>query len=189
MLQAKQTCTIEMVNYELINTTYVQSSYDKRWYNVKKGPSQESAANTLAKLREKLEVLIKHILEHTDDPDWHERIKRVNLDELREAEDNVHHVAYTINKGEAMYFCVRENGKDDSKISTDLNTLFYVAIHEIAHVVTKSVGHTEEFWKNQEILEKYAADAGVYTKVNYSEHPKSYCGVNLREAEADEKSI
>ena len=28
-----------------------------------------------------------------------------------------------------------------------MNTLMYVALHEISHIATKSVGHTDEFCK------------------------------------------
>ena len=181
--------TLVYIAPQLLSNTYVQSTYDKRWYNVKKGPFQEKAADTLAHLREKLEVLIKYILEKDDEHDWHSQIRQINLNELREAEEHINHVAYTINKGEAMYFCLRKDGKDDGEINSDMNTLVYVAIHEMAHVVTKTIGHTAEFWENQERLLKYASQCEIYTPINYENNSVSYCGVPLQytENEKDNK--
>ena len=30
----------------------------------------------------------------------------------------------------------------------DENTLLFVSLHEVAHIMTKSIGHTKEFWDN-----------------------------------------
>ena len=44
----------------------------------------------------------------------------------------------------------------------------FVAIHELAHVMTKSVGHTEEFWTNMKFLLKIAIKEGIYKKQNFN---------------------
>ena len=30
----------------------------------------------------------------------------------------------------------------------DMNTLTFVALHELSHIATESVGHKQEFWQN-----------------------------------------
>ena len=35
---------------------------------------------------------------------------------------------------------------------------FFVALHELSHVMTVSVGHTQEFWENFKFLLKEAVD-------------------------------
>ena len=46
--------------------------------------------------------------------------------------------------------------------SGDENAIFFIAIHELAHVATVSFGHTTEFWNNMSLLLAGAREAGVY---------------------------
>ena len=55
----------------------------------------------------------------------------------------------------------------------DENTLAFVAIHELGHVMTESVGHTKEFWQNFKFLLKDAVKLGIYKPVDYKKNPKS----------------
>ena len=55
----------------------------------------------------------------------------------------------------------------------------YVAIHEIAHIATKSVGHTDEFWKNFKFLLQEAKEIGIYEPEDYKKNPKNYCGMKI----------
>ena len=55
------------------------------------------------------------------------------------------YVAYSVNKGEELSICIRE--KNTEKF-LDSNTVLFVAIHELAHIMSESTGHTEEFWDN-----------------------------------------
>lgn len=48
--------------------------------------------------------------------------------------------SYTINKRN-VYLCLT----DEKGEYYSMNTLVYVALHEIAHVLCESIGHTEEF--------------------------------------------
>jgi len=173
---------------QLIRTTFIQSSIDQRWYKVKKGPHQQKVADTLARLRKRMYTLVSYCIKNGP-KQWVEPLSRLNLDAIAESEENVGHVAYTVNKGEAIHFCIQKpqtqntQKKGDESLSqpleTNMNTLMYVAIHEIAHVVTKSTGHTEEFWQNQARLLRLAKKAGVYKDVDYQANPISYCGVRI----------
>lgn len=67
----------------------------------------------------------------------------------------------------------------------DINTIMYVALHELAHVESKNSGlwgnikgdsHGEEFMKNFDNLLKIAAVKGVYDPSKPM--PDIYCGVN-----------
>ena len=55
------------------------------------------------------------------------------------------------------------------------NTINYVAIHELAHVITKSQGHGDEFKKNFNILLKRANELGFYDP--RQQIPTNYCGI------------
>lgn len=65
--------------------------------------------------------------------------------------------SYTINKSK-VHICIYDEKGDPYP----LNMLIYVAIHEIAHVITKSIGHTDEFYKNFDFLLEQAINKGIY---------------------------
>jgi len=82
---------------------------------------------------------------------------------------------YTENK-KNIFFCTRQpNGE-----VYDDNTLIYVALHELAHVMSKSVDtdeHSPEFYRNFDYLLDLASQAGVYNPcVPIAEF---YCGVDI----------
>ena len=52
--------------------------------------------------------------------------------------------AYTDNKSE-ITLCLSD---PSTKKEYDSNTVMYVALHELAHVISKEIGHGEEFRKN-----------------------------------------
>ena len=58
----------------------------------------------------------------------------------------------------------------------------FVAIHELAHVMTKSIGHTEEFWGNMKYLLKESIKIGVYKESDYRANPKKYCGTEITDS-------
>ena len=74
------------------------------------------------------------------------------------------YTAYSENKGEKLAFCTTTTKKGDKLI--DDNTLTFVGIHEIAHIMTKSIGHTKEFWQTMKFLLKNAAKIGIYTPID-----------------------
>jgi hypothetical protein len=106
--------------------------------------------------------------------------KKFNPDNMTEAGKNNQYTSYSINKGEKIVFCIRQKNKTEDFV--DENTIAFVAIHELAHIMTKSVGHTEEFWDNFKRLLKEAVAIGVYTRENYTKNPVQYCGMTISES-------
>lgn len=80
--------------------------------------------------------------------------------------------SYTENK-EVITLCLRN--PDTGKLY-DMNTLMYVSAHELAHVITKSQGHTEEFKNKFAAILKRAAQLGFYDPKKPI--PPTYCGVS-----------
>ena len=56
-----------------------------------------------------------------------------------------------------------------------MNTLMYVALHELAHVVNSTHGHDDEFKKNFAKLLERATQLGIYDPTKPL--PEYYCGV------------
>ncbi len=79
---------------------------------------------------------------------------------------------YTRNK-RSIHLCL----KDSTGKYYDDNTLMYVTLHEIAHIMTRgeSEDHDPKFIRNFEDLLRRAINAGVYTPSKPL--PYDYCGV------------
>ncbi len=79
--------------------------------------------------------------------------------------------AYTENKS-VITLCLRN---PETKRFYDFNTIMYVSLHELGHVVSKTHGHNDEFKKNFAILLRQAAKKGIYDP--RLPIPSTYCGV------------
>lgn len=66
--------------------------------------------------------------------------------------------SFTINK-KTIHLCTRnpKNGR-----SYDMNTLMFVVLHELAHVLCKDIGHTPSFELINWSLLSYAVDRKFY---------------------------
>ena len=63
----------------------------------------------------------------------------------------------------------------------DINTLTFVALHELSHIMTESIGHKQEFWQNFKYLLQNAKEAGIYDPIDYKKNPKDYCGMKIND--------
>lgn len=79
--------------------------------------------------------------------------------------------AYTENKS-VITLCLKnpETGE-----YYDMNTIMYVALHELGHIVSKTHGHNDEFKRNFATLLRRAAAIGIYDPRKII--PASYCGI------------
>ena len=94
-------------------------------------------------------------------------------DSLSENTPNSEHTAYSENKGERVVFCLRS--KTDESLM-DLNTMTFVALHELSHLMTRTIGHDQEFWDNFRIILRIAIKNGIYQCVDYNMNMTVYCG-------------
>ena len=74
--------------------------------------------------------------------------------------------------------CVDTVKKNIGKL-IDVNTLMYVALHELSHVASKSIGHTDEFWDNFKFLITESKEIGLYKPVDYKNTHTQYCGMTI----------
>lgn len=65
--------------------------------------------------------------------------------------------SYTLNK-KNIYLCL----KDANKKYYDINSLMYVSLHEIAHVLCEEIGHTQRFAKIFNALLNHASSLNLY---------------------------
>lgn len=155
---------------------YVKSSVDGRAYLVRKLSDAKDAADYLADINKRLVKLIRHMVaKYPNNENVMRLYKNYNENALSEGSIESGYTSYSVNKGEKLVLCIRQ--KDRSFV--DKNVVMYVAIHELAHIMTKEVGHTDTFWQNFRFLLKDAVEIGLYSKVNYNDSPQDYCGIKI----------
>ena len=169
---------IEHLSNEVI---YMKSNIDNKEYLVRNLKDKDKAADTLAQLRLKLEKLCDIMKKkYPTDESVIRMNERFNSDNISEAGKNNQYTSYSVNKGEKIVFCIRQ--KDEEESLVDENTLAFVSIHELSHIMTKSVGHTPEFWDNFKRLLKVAVDHDLYNNEDYTKNPKEYCGIKVSDS-------
>lgn len=142
----------------------------------------KEVANRLSRLSDKIDKLVLDMY-NTNFPTitiaqrLFNRWKRIreNPSGLRETsiEDKI--AAYTINKGQELRICVRDRSKSD-KIFTDENTMMFVMLHELGHLMSVTYGHNTEFKENFSAVTTRALELGLYIYEPFDKENKSYCG-------------
>ena len=163
---------------DAFNLKCIVSDVDGNKYCVRERAKLQLAADLLARVTNKLKDLVKYVdKEYPDRENVKRLVKGFNPKKINEILPTSSYTAYSENKGEKLVFCTTTTKKGDKLI--DDNTLTFVGIHEIAHIMTKSIGHTKEFWANMKFLLKNAAKIGIYTPIDYKRKPKEYCGMKI----------
>lgn len=154
------------------------SNVDGNKYCVRERDKLELAADRLANVNVRMKKVVEHCGSSYKNQDNVKRlVKGYNPKKIYETLPTSKYTAYSENKGEKLAFCLDTEKTKGTLI--DMNTLTFVALHELAHVATLSVGHTEEFWNNFKFLLQEAKKIGIYDPVNYKKEPARYCGINI----------
>tara|TARA_Y100001935_G_C17252044_1_gene481531 strand:+ start:724 stop:1314 length:591 start_codon:yes stop_codon:yes gene_type:complete len=163
---------------EYIHLKCVISDVDGKRYCVRERKKLELAADRLATVNRTMGKLVSHVYEKYPDRDNVKRLKKgYNPKKIYETLPTSEYTAYSQNKGEKLAFCL-DTERNGGKL-IDINTLTFVAIHELSHVASKSTGHTEEFWKNFKFLLQEAESINLYKPENYKEKSRRYCGMDI----------
>ena len=160
------------------NLKCIISDVDGKRYCVRERMTMELAANLLASVTQKLKDLVIYCAKNFPDNEKVQRmVQKFNPTKISETLPTSEYTAYSENKGQKLAFCLNKE-KNGSKL-IDINTLTFVAIHELAHIMTLSEGHKQEFWQNFKFLLEQAKAANIYDPVNYKKNPESYCGMDI----------
>lgn len=167
-----------------LGVDYVVSNVDGKKYLVRNYEDKQEAADLLAKMTRRLRYLVDNLEPTLSEEDTKRLRNNFNEDVISESSPGSTYTSYSINKGSKLVFCIRRREKGEPESLIDLNTVMFVAIHELAHLATKSIGHTPEFWANMKILLKTASKLKldneiIYNPVKYSETPQKYCGMTI----------
>ena len=163
---------------EMFQLKCIISDVDGNKYCVRETAKLELVADLLAKVTKNMKDLVTHMGETYPERKNVQRIvKNFNPKKIYETLPTSEYTAYSENKGEKLAFCTTTTKKGNKLI--DENTLTFVAIHELSHLATKSVGHTDEFWSNFKFLLKEAKKEKIYNPVDYKKNPQPYCGMTI----------
>lgn len=160
------------------------STKDGQTYCVRDRKKLHKAANLLARVTDRCKRLVRYMQsKHPDDKRTIQLVDNFNPKNISETLPTSELEAYSENKGEKIAFCLNKNSKTgvaDKLI--DVETLTFVAIHELSHLMTESVGHKQEFWENFKFLLQNAKEAGIHHPVNYKSSPTDYCGMTITDS-------
>jgi hypothetical protein len=155
------------------------SGVDGNRYCVRDRNKVKPAANLLATVTTKCKDLVDYVNEkYPNDPKVQRLVKGFNPQKISETLPNSELTAYSENKGEKIAFCLNKKKEDNNNL-IDINTLTFVAIHELSHIMTVSIGHKQEFWQNFKFLLENAKTANIYDPVDYKKKPEEYCGMTI----------
>lgn len=154
-------------NIEIMYNKYVKEQYEKS-ISSNNDEEDDTFRNLVKEKKNKLKMDLKRL------------VKNFNPNKISETTPDAKYTSYSVNKGEKIVMCIR-NKKSANQDIIKLNTLMFVAIHETAHLMTKSIGHPPEFWDNFRILINIAKDknVNVYKEVDFNLYPEPYCGMTI----------
>jgi predicted metal-dependent hydrolase len=160
----------------------ILSTVDGEKYCVRERKDVQKASDLLARTTEKMTRLVTHLDEKYPKESGKENVRRLvknfNPKKIVETLPTSEYTAYSENKGQKIAFCLNKEKKDNDNL-IDENTLMFVALHEMAHVASKSIGHNTEFWDNFEFLIKEGEEIQIYNPVDYSKQNAEYCGMTI----------
>ena len=160
------------------NLKCIISNLDGNTYCVRERNKLELAADKLSKVSTNLKKLVEYCkIQYPDQENVKRLVKKFNPKQIVEILPTSKYTAYSENKGEKLAFCLNTE-KNNNKL-IDLNTLMYVALHEVSHIASKSIGHTDEFWQNFKFFIEQANTINIYKPIDYKKTPAKYCGMDI----------
>ena len=173
---------------DIYNLKCIISSVDGNKYCVRERKNIHKVADLLAKVTGKMKKLVNIVSDKYSSNEKCQQLKKnFNPKKIKEILPTSSYTAYSENKGEKIAFCTTTTKRGNKLI--DENTLTFVAIHELAHVMSESIGHTKEFWDNFKFLLKKAVEYDSYNPIDYGKKSKMYCGMEINDNPYFDKDV
>lgn len=155
---------------------------DGQQYEMQNLPGKEKAVELMASIRKKLVKLHEYYRDTpgvAQDPGAARFTSRFSPDVFVENDMGSPDTSYSENKGQKIVVCLRDKTRRPQYPLIDENTVMFVMLHEMSHLMTETVGHTPEFWNNFKRVLHDAVQLGIYQPVNYAHQPTPYCGMTI----------
>lgn len=159
---------------------YKRIQVDGRWYLVRTDlPRPQQAARTLAEIERRIDVLLDYLrASYPEDARTRRLVRRYRSENMREGSpyNSENNTSYVYDKGSLIVFCLRR--EEDAEFH-EIDTLMFVVLHELSHIASKGFGHGKEFKKNFLWMLRRGQEAGIYSGIDYSKNPVTYCGLDV----------
>ena len=166
---------------EVFNLKCIISGVDGNKYCVRNRLMLKEGADLLATVTGKAMKFVKDLgKKFPDDESVQRLVKGFDPKKVQETLPTSELTAFSENKGEKLAFCLAKTKHSEKLI--DENTLTFVYIHELAHIMTTSVGHKKEFWDNFKFLLTESKETGFYTPIDYKKNNQTYCGMTISDS-------
>jgi hypothetical protein len=173
-------CLIIYYQSDAFDLKCIIASRDGNRYCVRERNKMELAANLLADTTQKMKDVVNYLKEkHPNDARTKRLVEGFDPKKVNETLPTSELTAYSENKGEKLAFCLNES-KNGTRL-IDINTLTFVALHELSHIATESVGHNQDFWQNFKWILQNAKEGGIYSPIDYKKYPQEYCGMTIND--------
>lgn len=164
------------VKRETGEVVYVTAVSDGRRYLCLKLPDRQEAAERLAEITARMLKLVRHMVATApNDTAVQQLYANFDPDAIHEGSHSNGYTSFSVSKGESITICIRQ--VDDSFVDT--NTVVYVAVHELGHLMSATIGHDQPFWDNFKRLLIEAIAIGIYVRVDFTANPEPYCGIKI----------
>lgn len=158
---------------------------DGQQYEMQNLPNKEKAVETMSAIRKQLMKLYDYYRETpnvSQDPAVARFVSRFTPDVFIENDMQSSDTSYSENKGQKIVICLRDKTNPPQYPLVDQNTVMFVVLHEMAHLMTETIGHTQEFWNNFKRMLHDAIQLGIWQPVNYAHQPTAYCGMTITDS-------
>lgn len=160
----------------VVDDRVLVEAYDGRTYRVRNTPHKQETALALARVNEKVLRFISR-LDLEGDAEYRGSILRLKSryrpESLSEGRIDRRLTSYTVNKKDVV-LCLRSRDHKDEIY--DDNLIFYVTLHELAHVASITEHHNDEFHNNFRYFLRKASEWGMFVKKSEKFH---YCGMDV----------
>ena len=163
---------------EVFNLRCIISGVDGNKYCVRDRLKLKEAADLLASVTKGAQKFVTELgTKFPDDKRVQRLVKGYDPKKVSETLPTSELTAFSENKGEKLAFCLAKTKHSERLI--DKNTLTFVYIHELAHIMTKSVGHKKDFWDNFKFLLVESKEMKFYKPIDYKKNNQTYCGMTI----------
>jgi hypothetical protein len=165
--------------YMKYNGIKIISDINQKSYFVQNLKDKNKAADLLAITVDRLELLIRHLNTNYPKLELVQRLtQKYKSENIRETYINSDYTSFTEDKGKQVNVCLRSKKTKERKLH-DINTIMFVFIHELGHIASISLHHTDEFLETFKFLLKESIKIGIYKYVDYNKYPVEYCGIDI----------
>ena len=125
---------------------------------------QTREPQALVEVKEKYRILRDHLSE-TNNEKFSMLTRCIPITGMKRMKDTV---GYNTNKGYEIAIC----------LDGEINDIFHVLIHELAHSSVEEYSHSDNYWNNYIELRDICINLGIYEKIP---ERKKFCGQHIQD--------